>query len=239
MRGWRWMAVAAAAVVAGCDGGARSVEAAGARGVQGGVEHDHGGTGTPGHAGTPAETRGLPTPLPASGDPCDEPPPEPPPRDPTACGVDEELGTRYPIALAGTTEGAGDGWAGSCGGAGAPERLYRWTAPSDGTYGFSASGALDTVLSVLAEPCAATELACSDDHAGVASYVVRTLAAGETVSVVVDGWGATGGPFALRIGPASEAGSCGDALDGDADGYVDCDDWDCAADAGCAVSAAP
>ena len=91
---------------------------------------------------------------------------------------------------------------GSCGGTSAPELAYTFTAPQGGSYTFDTGGSfVDTVLYVLDGTCAGDELRCNDDGlAGSnASLTSLPLAAGQTVTVVVDGFGVTGGPVTLTV----------------------------------------
>jgi hypothetical protein len=89
---------------------------------------------------------------------------------------------------------------GSCGGVG-DEAVYRFEAPSAGTWAFSTADAatrFDTVLYVNRTcDAGAEELACTDDDLeGTTSSVAVALAAGEVVFVVVDAFD-TGGAFGL------------------------------------------
>jgi hypothetical protein len=91
---------------------------------------------------------------------------------------------------------------GSCGGGSAPELAYTFTAPADGTYAFDTGGSgIDTVLYVLDGTCEGAELRCDDDGlaGGNASLTSLPLAAGQTVTVVVDGFGIAGGPITLTV----------------------------------------
>jgi hypothetical protein len=91
---------------------------------------------------------------------------------------------------------------GSCGGGSAPELAYTFTAPADGSYVLDTGGSdIDTVLYVLDGVCAGPELRCDDDGlAGTnASLTSLSLAAGQTITVVVDAFGVTGGPLSLTV----------------------------------------
>ena len=159
-----------------------------------------------------------------------------------ACRVtcpDEDLGSALGRSVArGTTRGAPRRFSASCGDGGreAPERAFRWQAPTAGTYRFTTAGSVYDTLLYLMRSCAGGELVCNDDvGGGVQSEVVYRLRAGQRVIVVVDGFGRGEGPFNLGIqrAPASEAGFCRDGIDNDADGPTDCADSDCAADPAC------
>ena len=79
---------------------------------------------------------------------------------------------------------------------------YAFTAPVSGTWRFDTSGSgFDTVLSVLAGCGTGQALACNDDVGGGdrSSALELELAAGTTVSVVVDGYNGASGAFDLRI----------------------------------------
>jgi hypothetical protein len=60
---------------------------------------------------------------------------------------------------------------------------------------------LDTVVYLRRDDCpAGAEIACNDDAcAGGASRVTPTVTAGTTYFIVVDGKGAAGGKFKLRV----------------------------------------
>jgi len=82
----------------------------------------------------------------------------------------------------------------------APDLAYTWTAPSSGTYVFSTLGSsFDTVLE-LRQYNTGVSLGCNDDSAGTSlSTVSASLSAGQTVLVVVDGYGSNQGAFQLSI----------------------------------------
>jgi hypothetical protein len=74
---------------------------------------------------------------------------------------------------------------------GSRERVFRWQAPSAGTYQFDTAGStLNTVLAAYAgNPETSAELACNDDGPGSmngSSSFSVTLGAGETITLVVD-----------------------------------------------------
>jgi hypothetical protein len=108
---------------------------------------------------------------------------------PHECPVDD-LGSTVPQTATGSTAGAPNVLAGSCSGGGGPEVGLLFTAEVGGTYVFDTVGStFDTQLSILDGPgCAGTELGCSDDAIGLQSQVVVDLAAGQQVSVIVDGF---------------------------------------------------
>jgi hypothetical protein len=156
--------------------------------------------------------------------------------------VDEDLGQALPVTVKGGTRHAGDGHRGSCGGRGAPDRSFLWTAPRRGTFTFdTARSAMDSLLVLRRGGCEGEELACATggiSHGGGAR-VEATLEAGERVLVVVDGVaGATfpAGYFELHIREKAEteAEGCFDGADNDGDRWVDCADTDCHGEPGCA-----
>jgi hypothetical protein len=114
------------------------------------------------------------------------------------------LGSTLPVSISGSTAGRANALSGaSCGGGGAsaPDYAYQWTAPSAGTYTIDTFGSsFDTVLYVRNATCGGPELACNDDASGVLqSQVTVTLAAGQTIIIVVDGYRTNSGTFSLRI----------------------------------------
>lgn len=109
---------------------------------------------------------------------------------------DEELEGTLPMNVRGNTLGRSDDFAGSCSeGAPAPDVSFSWTAPEDGVFTFDTLGtSFDTVLFVLDGACAGEELACNDDLDPARqvrqSAVAVDLEAGQTVTIVVDGFSA-------------------------------------------------
>ncbi|WP_395842566.1 tryptophan synthase alpha chain [Cystobacter fuscus] len=155
--------------------------------------------------------------------------------------VDQDLGSALPVRLKGSTRNARDDHQASCGGQGAPDRGFLWTAPRTGTYGFdTARSAMHTLVSVRQGGCGGAELACATggiSYGGGARVSVR-LAAGQRVLVGVDspqGGDFSAGDFELHITEqtAAEATSCFDGADNDGDRWVDCADTDCHADVLC------
>lgn len=107
-----------------------------------------------------------------------------------------------PSTVTGDSSQQDDELSGSCGGGSAPELAYVFTAPHDGSYVLDTGGsAIDTVLYVLDGVCEGPELRCDDDGlaGGNASVTSLQLSAGQTVTVVVDGFGVMGGPVALTV----------------------------------------
>ncbi len=155
--------------------------------------------------------------------------------------MDQELGSALPVTLKGSTVGARDDHLASCGGQGAPDRAYGWTAPHTGTFTFdTARSAMRTLVGVRAGGCQGEELACATSgisYGGGARVEVH-LTAGQRVLVIVDSPRAgdfSAGDFELHIQERSptEAGHCFDGADNDGDRWVDCADTDCQAEPLC------
>lgn len=105
--------------------------------------------------------------------------------------------------------------AGSCGtSAISTEDTWLFTAPAAGTYTFDTSGsAFDTVL-YLRRTCGdqATQLGCDDDSGeGTASRLTFALAAGQVVTVVVDGYNGRVGDYVLTIAD-DDVGVCAEEV---------------------------
>jgi hypothetical protein len=93
---------------------------------------------------------------------------------------------------------------------GAPDMSYTWTAPSTGSFTFSTAGAaFDTILEVRRYNDQVS-LGCNDDTPGTAqSSVTLSLTAGQTLLVIVDGYGTACGTFQVNItAVASCPGGC-------------------------------
>jgi hypothetical protein len=135
--------------------------------------------------------------------------------------VDIDLGRAdVPVAIRGTTAGAGDDELDVCFGLfteGNPELRYGWTAPRDGTYTVTIEGAW---ISVDRRACGGGGETCI--HQAV------TMRRGESISIAVVGLHGSEVAFTLRIERVpSEWGFCGNGVDDDADGATDCADADC------------
>lgn len=117
---------------------------------------------------------------------------------------DSDLGSAVPQTVMGTTVGLVDDHYALCGyGAGAEDAQHQFTAPAAGMYTFDTFGSgYDTVLAVLDSCGTAGELGCGDDQMGMLSSVTLELAEGQTVIVVVDGYGGAAGPYTLNISAA-------------------------------------
>jgi hypothetical protein len=134
----------------------------------------------------------------------------------------------------GSTCAAGNDGAGSCGGVGAEELLFRWTAPADGQYIVDLEGSTyDTLLYAADDACA--ELSCNDDFIGLASLLLVEATAGNDYYFAVDGYSGCG-DYTLNVNVCEDDdndGACGpfdlcigDDATGDADGDGTCGDLD-------------
>lgn len=92
----------------------------------------------------------------------------------------------------------------------APDASYTWTVPSSGSYVFSTSGSqFDTVLEIRAYNTGASG-GCNDDSNGTyQSTVTADLSAGQTVIVIIDGYGSDSGSYQLNINRGSSPPSAG------------------------------
>lgn len=83
--------------------------------------------------------------------------------------------------------------------------VIAWTPPSTAPYVLSLEGSsYDTVLSVHAPECGSTGDACNDDCYDVQSGLVYDATMGETVFIVIDGYGGDVGDFSLSITEGSD-----------------------------------
>lgn len=151
------------------------------------------------------------------------------------CAFEEATGS-LPLDLRGRTDDATDDFGGSAcgadmggmGGTGAPDIAFAFTASEAGTYEFNTVGSpFDTLISIRSD-CAGEELACNDDVSGMVrqSSVEVDLTACQTVLVIVDGYGPDeSGNVVVNV--VAHEGLCGDGVDNDGDGLLDCDDDDC------------
>jgi hypothetical protein len=125
---------------------------------------------------------------------------------------DEDLGSMaVPFTVNGSTAGEDNSSAGSCGGLGANDYTYTWTAPNAATYRFDTDGSLfDTVAYVRSgSNCGGAEIGCSSGTAtSTSGATYATLAAGQTVNIFVDGEGAASGAFTLSVEEAMDSGNC-------------------------------
>ncbi|GMU06426.1 hypothetical protein [Corallococcus caeni] len=89
----------------------------------------------------------------------------------------------------------------SCAYSAAPDVAYIWTAPWTANYTFTTQGSnFDTVLEVRPYNDTSTSFGCNDDaNGGLQSSVTTHLTAGQTVYVIVDGYGASCGSAQVNI----------------------------------------
>jgi hypothetical protein len=116
-----------------------------------------------------------------------------------------DLGSALPVAVSGTMVDATDvREAGTCGGSGAPDVAYRWTAPADGAYTFEIDGSdFDSTIDVRQSCSAASSRDCTDYSPSSSwnTHIRLPMTAGRTVTVVVDGYGSNDGTFSLESAP--------------------------------------
>ena len=113
------------------------------------------------------------------------------------------------------------------------DAVYRFVSPVSDTVTLRRYGSAPLDLFVLEAACdAASCVARDEDGDGAVSFPAT---AGAEYFLVVDGWaGLGGGDFGLELACAGRAeADCADGADDDADGFADCDDPDCWAEAAC------
>lgn len=118
-------------------------------------------------------------------------------------GSSDVAGGTTSTATAGTSNGGFDsGGSGDSGGKRGPgdDYVVAWTAPSTGPYTVSVEGSqYDTILAVTPPMCGAESLVCNDDCFELQSGLVFDARRGETVFIVIDGYGGQTGSFTLSI----------------------------------------
>lgn len=122
-----------------------------------------------------------------------------------ACAGAVATGMGSAIATVDTTA-LDDGYTSTCGGAGAPDRVVEWTAPSTGYWVLDTQGSsYDTVLAVRNCACDGAELGCDDDATvGRAdSEVVARFTRGQRVAVILDGNSGAKGTAKLNANPVT------------------------------------
>lgn len=120
---------------------------------------------------------------------------------PLTC-ADTDLGSAVGASVAsGTlTNSDGDDFE-SCAGNHSPDRAFAWTAPADGQYTFSLCNSpdWDSVMYLYADTaCSGMPMACHDDDCGQHERIRATLAAGQRVVIIIDGF-LDRGAFVLDI----------------------------------------
>ncbi len=138
-------------------------------------------------------------------------------------------------AVAGNTCASGDvDAAASCGGANTGgDYSVEFTATADGTYTFDTAALATTFDTVLyaRDTCGGTEIACNDDFIGTRSEISLEMAAGQTVTIYISGFGTNCGDFELDVAytpPIIDV--CGDGAVGATE---ECDDSNLVAGDGC------
>lgn len=106
-----------------------------------------------------------------------------------------------PFYASGSTVGGVDELAAACGGELSPERTFAFVPPESGTYAVSTLGStFDTALYVLDGECSGPIVHCNDDFVdSLQSYLAVELVAGQTYTIVVDGYYAETGNYELSI----------------------------------------
>ena len=107
-----------------------------------------------------------------------------------------------PQTVNGSSSGEDSEFASTCGGGGAPDIAWLFTAPADGDYTFDTMGStVDTVLYVLDGECAGKQLQCDDDGLvnTTQSMMSVSLLQDQTVTVVADSFGLQGGNVNLTV----------------------------------------
>ncbi len=112
------------------------------------------------------------------------------------------LPSTVPQVVSGSTVGGANQFTPGCVTSQSPEQTLQFTAPTTKTYTLDTFGSnYDTTLYVLGGTCSGSQLACDDDIPGsVQSQLSVALTAGQTVTIVVDGFGQmSAGSYQLHI----------------------------------------
>lgn len=91
----------------------------------------------------------------------------------------------------------------TCGFSTSPENAFTYTATGDGPICIDTIGsAFDTVLYTLAD-CGdpGSEQSCNDDFSGLQSGFTTEACAGDTFTIIVDGYGSSTGDYTLNVSP--------------------------------------
>lgn len=153
----------------------------------------------------------------------------------TSCAVPVDLGSAigHGIASGDSRTATDHGRHCNNGFVGEPDVAFTWTAPAAGTYVFDTLGAdYEVMLQIFDGVCNGPTLGCADRAFDPGSRVQVTLAAGQVIVIVLDGF-ADAGNYVLNAWPYA-AEICDDGIDNDHDNLVDCDDHtDCDAFRAC------
>lgn len=122
-------------------------------------------------------------------------------------GPDDTGDPTDPTGMSSATSGVGS-TTGGLDGEG-DDFVVSWTPPSTGPFTIDTFGSgIDTVLTVVQPECGATRGECNDDCNGLESGLVYEATEGETVYIVIEGYGGRQGEFQLNIAEGGEL-ECG------------------------------
>jgi len=124
-----------------------------------------------------------------------------------------DLGSTIPQTTSGNTWDSPNNLHPGCVPNDGSEQSFTFTASQSRTYIFDTAGSdFDTVLYVRQGDCHGVEIACNDDSEGLLSRVSPFLEAGETVTIIVDGFSSSEGFFVLNINRYENQTTCGDGV---------------------------
>src|ERR1051326_2168545 len=117
----------------------------------------------------------------------------------------------------GTTVGATNDGAGTCGASNAsPDVWYRYVAPINGTLSVQTCNGTtyDSVIGIWTgcPSGGGQEIACNDDSCGLQSYTETTATAGTTYYIRVSGFSGSTGPFTLTVATGTQPASDADVV---------------------------
>lgn len=114
------------------------------------------------------------------------------------------------LVASGSTCSLANDFTPNCANSNAPDASYLWKAPVSGSYTFNTFGStFDTVLHLRPYNNSTQVLMCNDDANGtLQSSLTRYMAAGETVFIVVDGYGTSCGQYKLNITTSACVSGC-------------------------------
>ncbi|WP_437984165.1 MXAN_6577-like cysteine-rich protein [Sorangium sp. So ce117] len=117
------------------------------------------------------------------------------------CGNPVDLGSTVPQTTSGSTLFQPNSGTPSCVASSGNDRVYRFTAPADGTYVIDTlSSNFDTVLHVHdGDSCSGPELACNDNAVMASSRVTVTLTEGQVITIIGDSRRSSSGNLTLNI----------------------------------------
>jgi hypothetical protein len=125
-----------------------------------------------------------------------------------AC-VDEDIGSRLGETVA-SNVGLEDDFQLGCTTEAGAVYVVQWTAPAEGSYTFRVtSEAFDPLLGIADPTCAGLATECNDECPDGSPLLQRFVMADEVLHIVVETFGADGGPFALTIEEQQEGVDCG------------------------------